>query len=222
MHTVKKDNTFHIAVLLTTNASVCLSKCLYPSFATLMNNRNSNKYWCQCWLVVNWALWITILWNSYQNIKISIQENAIQNVICKTKSIFFGFIILIWELENRSSEISNYNNEWLTHWDRVTHICVGNLTIIGSDNGLSPGRRQAITWTDVGILLTGHLGTNFSEILIEIHTFSFKKIHLKMSSGKWRPFCLGLNVLINGDNICPIRRRRRSVKIKVLVVSTPS
>ena len=82
----------------------------------------------------------------------------------------------------------------LTYWGRVTHICVGNLTIIGPDNGLSPGRRQAITWTNVGILLIGPLGTNFSEMLIEIHTFSFKKIHLKMS-GKWRPFCLGLNVL---------------------------
>ena len=68
------------------------------------------------------------------------------------------------------------------------HICVGNLTIIGSDNGLSPGRRQAITWTNVGILLIGPLGTNFGEMLIAIHTFSFKKIHLKMSSGKWRPF----------------------------------
>ena len=77
----------------------------------------------------------------------------------------------------------------------MTHICVGNLTIIGSDNGLSPGRRQAITWTNVGKLLIGPLGTNFCEILIEIHTFSFKKIHLKMSSGKCRPFCLGLNVL---------------------------
>ena len=83
----------------------------------------------------------------------------------------------------------------LTHWGRMTHICVSNLTIIGSDNGLSPGRRQAITWTNVGILLIGPLGTNFSEMLIEIHTFSFKKIHLKMSSGKWQPFCLGLNVL---------------------------
>ena len=83
----------------------------------------------------------------------------------------------------------------LTHWGRVTHICVSKLTIIGSDNGLSPGRRQAITWTNIGILLIGTLGTNFSEMLIEIHTFSFKKIHLKMSSGKWRPFCLGLNEL---------------------------
>ena len=76
------------------------------------------------------------------------------------------------------------------------HICVGKLTIIGSDNGLSPGRHQAmIIGTNAGILLIGSMGTNLSEILIEIHTFSFKKIHLKMSSGKWPPFCLGLNVL---------------------------
>ena len=66
---------------------------------------------------------------------------------------------------------------------------------IGSDNGLSPGRRQAIIWTYAGILLIGPLGTNFNEILIEIHTFSFRKMHLKTSSGKWQPFCLGLNVL---------------------------
>ena len=84
----------------------------------------------------------------------------------------------------------------LTHWGRVTHTCVGKLTIIGSDNGLSPGRRQAIIRTNAGILLIGTLGTNFSEILSEIHTFSLKKVHLKMSSGRWRPFCLGLNVLI--------------------------
>ena len=76
----------------------------------------------------------------------------------------------------------------LTHWGWVTHICVHNLTIIG--------RHQAIiTWTNVGILLIGPLGTNFSVMLIEIHAVSFNKIHLKMSSGKWRPFCLCLNVL---------------------------
>ena len=83
----------------------------------------------------------------------------------------------------------------LTHWGRVTHKCVSKLAIIGSDNGLSPGRRQAIIWTNAGILLIGPLGTNFSETSIEIYTFSFKKIHLKLSSGKWRPFYLGLNVL---------------------------
>ena len=50
----------------------------------------------------------------------------------------------------------------------MTHIYVNKLTIIGSDNGLSPGRRQAIIWTNAGMLLIGHLGTHFSEILIEI------------------------------------------------------
>ena len=80
----------------------------------------------------------------------------------------------------------------------MTHICANKLTIISSDNGLAPGRRQAIIWTNDGILLSGPLGTNFSEILIKIETFSFKKMHVKMSSGKWRPSCLGLNVLKPG------------------------
>ena len=66
---------------------------------------------------------------------------------------------------------------------------------VGSDDGLSRGRRQPIIWTNAGMLLIGPLGTNFSEIFIGIHTFSFKKMHLKMPSAKWRPFCLGPNVL---------------------------
>ena len=68
------------------------------------------------------------------------------------------------------------------------------LNIIGSDNGLSSTRRQAIIWTNAGILLIRSLRTNFSEIFIEVYTFSFKKMHSKMS-GKLRPFCLDLNVL---------------------------
>ena len=87
-------------------------------------------------------------------------------------------------------------NALLTHWGRATHICVGRLTIIGSDNGLSPGRRQAIIWTNAGILLIGPLGTNFSELLIECQAFSLKKIRLKMSSAKYCPIRLGLNVLM--------------------------
>ena len=70
----------------------------------------------------------------------------------------------------------------------MTHICVGKLTVIDSDNG-------GIIWTNAGILFIEPLETNSSENLIEIHTFSFKKMHLKMSFGKRRPFCLGLNVL---------------------------
>ena len=62
-----------------------------------------------------------------------------------------------------------------------------NCTTTGSDNGLSPGRRQAIILTNAGILLTGPLATKLSEILFQIRMFSFKKMHLKMSPGKWRP-----------------------------------
>ena len=86
----------------------------------------------------------------------------------------------------------------LTHRGR-THISISKINITGSDNGLSPGRRQAIVWTNAGILLIGPLGTNFSEILIEIYTFLFKKMQLKMSSAKWRPFCLSLTVLMVRD-----------------------
>ena len=66
---------------------------------------------------------------------------------------------------------ASQGKELLTHWGRVTHICVNKLTIIGSDNGLSPDRRQAIIWSNAGILLIGTLGTDFSEIMIEILIF---------------------------------------------------
>ena len=81
------------------------------------------------------------------------------------------------------------------HWGWVTHICVSKLTIIVSDNGLLPGRRQAIIWTNAGILSIGPLGTNFSEIWTQIQNFLLMKKHLKMSSAKWRPFCLSFNDL---------------------------
>ena len=103
----------------------------------------------------------------------------------------------LWRMLDRKKNRIRYHGEHicLTHWDRVTHICVGTQTIIGSDNGLAPGRRQAIIWTSAGILFIGPLGANFNEIVIEIDTLLFKKMHLKMSSGKWRPCCLGLIVV---------------------------
>ena len=79
----------------------------------------------------------------------------------------------------------------------MTHICVRKLTIIGSENGLSAGQRQAIIWTNAGLLSIGPLWTYLGENLIKIQQFSLDKMHMKMSSGKWRPSCLGLNVLIH-------------------------
>ena len=71
-----------------------------------------------------------------------------------------------------------------------------NRISIGSDNGLSPIRRQAIFETNDGLFSIGPLGTHFSEILIKMQNFSFTKMHLKISSAKWRPFCPGGDELI--------------------------
>ena len=80
-----------------------------------------------------------------------------------------------------------------TSGGRVMHICFGIIIIIGSDDGLSPGQRQAIIWLNAWIMLIGTLGVNRSEIIITINAFSFKKMHLKLSSAKWRLFRPGLN-----------------------------
>ena len=83
----------------------------------------------------------------------------------------------------------------------MTQIRVDQLAIIGSDNGLSPGRRQPIIWRNVHILSIGPLQTNVIEILVGVHKFSFKKFYLKMSSAKWRPLFLGFHVLRNSSCI---------------------
>ena len=77
----------------------------------------------------------------------------------------------------------------------MTHICVSKLTSIGPDSGLLPDGCQAIIWINAGILLIRTLGTNFSDILSEIHLFSFQKMHFKILSAKCRPFCLGLTAI---------------------------
>ena len=84
----------------------------------------------------------------------------------------------------------------LAHWGRETHLCASKLAIIGLYNDLSPGRWQAIIWTNAGTLLIGTLGLNFSQIVREILALSLTKMHLKMSSAKLHQFCLGLSVLI--------------------------
>ena len=66
-----------------------------------------------------------------------------------------------------------------THWAQVTHICVNKLTISGLDNDFSLGRQSHYAGT--------FFLTNFSEILIEIYIFSFRKMHLKSRLEKRQP-----------------------------------
>ena len=61
-----------------------------------------------------------------------------------------------------------------------------NWVSVGSDSGLSPIQRQAITWTIADLLSIGPFETNFNEIWI---------MHLIMSSAKWPSFRPGRHEL---------------------------
>ena len=84
------------------------------------------------------------------------------------------------------------HNVLLTQWGRVTHICISKLNIIGSDNGLSPGRRQAIIWTNAGILLIRPLGINKLQwnLYISIQENALENIVWKMAAILSRPQCV--------------------------------
>ena len=150
--------------------------------------------------------WISIMGNGWKKVtankscdKLYVQSCFCFNILRPTENDRYSAVdISKFIFVKRNSCIVHQNlstGVLLTHWGRVTHIYVSKLIIIGSYNSLSPDRRQAIIWTSAGILLIGPFGTNFSEILIEILTFSFKNMRMKVSSAKRRPFCLYLNVL---------------------------
>ena len=80
----------------------------------------------------------------------------------------------------------------LTHWGRVMHICISELNIIGSDNGLALTRHF---WTNAGILLIWPLGTDFSEMLIKIHIFFIQANAWEIVICEVRAICLSLDVL---------------------------
>ena len=81
--------------------------------------------------------------------------------------------------------------KYLTHWGRVMHICISKLAIVGSDNGLSPDQRQAIIWTNAGILLIGPLGTNLNQnSYIFIRENAFENVIWKMAAILSRRQCV--------------------------------
>ena len=66
----------------------------------------------------------------------------------------------------------------------MPYICFSELDGFSPGNCSSPVRRQAITWANADLLSIRCLGTNFSEILIEVRTSSVREMHLKLSSAK--------------------------------------
>ena len=87
----------------------------------------------------------------------------------------------------------------LTHWGRVSHICASELTIIGSDSGLSRDRRQAIIWTGAGIFVNSNVRNksqwDLKRNVIQFFFFqenAFERIVCKIASHdgviKWKHF----------------------------------
>ena len=100
-----------------------------------------------------------------------------------TRFVHYAILLVIrrpWSIAHRRAEISGQatqSNKFIliTLWGWATHICVNKLTITGSDNGLSPGRCQAIIWTNAGILSIGPLKTMFCEIFDAFMHFHTRK-----------------------------------------------
>ena len=134
--------------------------------------------WRKCTLIICITFWkVLLVWG-----KISIRCYTLIYETCMSQIIAINARVHCWYLslclaQQTIRELTaviqsvttacHVNKAWTTtstHWGRVTHICASKLTIIGSDNGLSPSRHQAIIWTNAGILLFGPLWTNFSEI----------------------------------------------------------
>ena len=114
------------------------------------------------------------------------------NLVAKILATKFGFVPDCVKAEYTSINYSDTETS-LTHWDRVTPTCIVKLTIIGPDNGLSPGQRQTIIWTNAGLLLIGPSGTNFSGILINSYIFlqeiASKNVIWKMAAILSLPQC---------------------------------
>ena len=111
---------------------------------------------------------------------------------------FFQFCVSLWCVTMWCA------NCWSAEWwripfDTTKHVCSHGLThwslvmpygILELWSPLQNGR-QAITSTSAGLLSFGHLRSIFNEIWIKIQNVSVKKMHFKMSSAEWQPFCSG-------------------------------
>ena len=126
-------------------------------------------------------------WGWVTHIFVSVNYRHRENFWAFTRPrIDFGLILLISNMIIHRS-FTGPTHLLSANFRGPVSFAVSELAIIGSDNGLSPGQHQAIIWTNAGIYLIGPLGTNFSEIFIEILTFSFKKMHWKMVAILSRP-----------------------------------
>ena len=150
-------------------SNCCLSLILYwHSYKNRVQISTPRTAWT---IFINLKQWIVTRYYKFT------VQNTLEASLKFSENIYSTFLssqlIYVAIVNNKCKSNDNLTRAvaFLTHLGRVKHICVSKLIIIGSDNGLSTGRRQAIIWTSAGVLLIGPLGRNFTEI--EIYSFSF-------------------------------------------------
>ena len=139
----------------------------------------SHRRWPVCWLLIAGDLYVdfssqvTCMLTSHRRWPVAKQfHNKLVNL---SRSAFFGndkHVKINTTILPRLSLISQTSKNSAVSW--LSHVIVYKWYF----------RCQAIIWNNAGLLLIEPLGTNFSEISIGIQTFSFMKMHMKMSSAK--------------------------------------
>ena len=150
--------------------------------------------------------WLTSWCVLGDNVSTTINSNLHKYHLCGTRAHFDCFCRLL-------SWISNCYHDYtsLTHWGRVTHRCISKLNTIDSDNGLSPGRRQAIIWTNAGTLLIGPLGKNpLENVVVKLTAILSRPQCVKSASHKYHT--TNYISLVDWGNgwclvVCPFRTR---------------
>ena len=124
---------------------------------------------------------------------ITIQSPVVVMNFLEYKIIYYHYYVWIvltskylthWGQDKMAAILQATFSKTLTHWSQVTRLCVSNLTIIGSDNGLLPNPHQANIWTYDGILLIGPTGITWSSM-----KFLSKFMHFHSRNSSWKP-CL--------------------------------
>ena len=134
----------------------------------------------------------------------------------------FGFSVSqsLWSLTGASAamlprRLSNFKTIY-TCQHRILRGLIIFRCLINTTLLQWPVRPQAIGSPNVDLLPIGPLETNCDEIRIKMQNTNSNKMRFKVSSAKWRPFCLGLDVIIMASGlsqdwpVSKIERRRQS------------
>ena len=149
------------------------------TIVVLSSQIKSWSCWNLCWTPVS-TRWWTLMRCSLAMCLVEVPLTDVIFVVRQQQEWYITakklrYVVFV-NLEKAFNSVPRKVLRWaLTHWGRVTHICVGRITISGSDNGLSPGRRQAIIWTNAGILLIRCLGTGLGS-----NTYLYLQIQIQI------------------------------------------